>query len=144
MAELQKIHFVLSRIRTDEFAVTEEKYVLSVEAEMNFNLGFTCSAAEKSVTLQVKCLFYQRNKLLFVIAVSCMFVMNAEEWQQLRNAEDKTLTLPKPLARHMADITISTARGVLHAKTESFPINEIILPPVNLNEMIPGEVIMEL
>ena len=143
MAALQTIQFGWYKILTDEFAVTEEKYDPSAKADMKINLGFACMEAEMLLALQVKCLFYQQEKLLLAIAVSCLFIINPEDWGKMYDSPNKTLTLPRPPALHLAGLTVGTTRGALHAKTENLPMNAVIVPPVNLNEIIKEKVIID-
>jgi hypothetical protein len=35
--------------------------------------------------------------------------------------------------------TVGTIRGILHCKTEGTPFNALILPPINVSEMVTGD-----
>ncbi len=142
MAELQNIHFAWYRITTDEFALTDEKSDTAVNAEMRINLGFNSIQQDRVITIQTKCLFYQGDKLLMVIAVTCFFIIAPEDWEHIYNAETTTLTIPLLPARHLASLCVSTTRGILHSKTEQMPEYNFIIPPVDLNEIIKEKVIV--
>ena len=118
MAEIQSLRFSFYKITTDEFALTGEKYDPALNAEMSIGLGFNAMIEEKVVIIQVKCLFYQHGKLLIVIAVSCAFKVEDEDWNKIYHEENKSFELARHLALHMTSLTVGTARGVLHAKTE--------------------------
>ena len=38
--------------------------------------------------------------------------------------------------RHLSAISIGTARGILHAKTENTAYNKYFLPTININELV--------
>jgi hypothetical protein len=136
MADKQATRFGWYKIVTDEFAITEEKYAPSDPADMRIDLLFNMIEAEKLVTIKAKCLFYQADKILLVIAVSCIFNIHPDDWEKMFDAKTRILTLSLPAALQFASLSVSTTRGVLHARTETAPLNSIILPPVNLNELV--------
>lgn len=41
-------------------------------------------------------------------------------------------------------LTIGTARGVLHSKTESTPFNSFLLPTLNVNELVKKDVVFKI
>lgn len=140
MTDLQSIRFNFYKIATNEFALTEEKYNPAGNAEMNVGVGFNFIKEEKVVVNQIKCMFSQQGKLLIVIAVSCWFRIVPEDWEKIYQEENKSFDLSRIPALHLASLTLGTARGVLHAKTEKHILNAIIIPPVNLREIIKEDV----
>ncbi|MPN63841.1 hypothetical protein SDC9_211608 [bioreactor metagenome] len=56
---------------------------------------------------------------------------------------NNVLLVPKNFMQHLAVITIGTARGILHAKTENTPFNQYVLPTINVSEMIKDDVTFE-
>ena len=52
----------------------------------------------------------------------------------------KEIIFPKAFVAHMAMITVGTSRGILHSKTEGTPYNELILPTLNVADMIPEDI----
>ncbi len=140
MADLQSIRFAFYKITTDEFALTEEKYDPAENAEMNVGVGFNFIREEKVIIAQIKCMFYQQGRLLIVITVSCWFKIVPEDWDKIYQEENKTFDLSRAPALHLASLTLGTARGVLHAKTEKHILNAVLIPPVYLHEIIKEDV----
>jgi hypothetical protein len=54
------------------------------------------------------------------------------------------LTIPKGFLAHLAMISVGTARGILHCKTENTIFNNFVLPLVNVASMIPEDEQFEL
>jgi hypothetical protein len=54
------------------------------------------------------------------------------------------IVIPRNTALHLAAITYSTTRGVLHAKTENTPANQLFLPLTNLENIITEDVRFEI
>ncbi len=57
------------------------------------------------------------------------------------NPEKKEFLLPKKLMVHLTVLTIGATRGILHAKTEGTIYNEFVLPTVNVDALINGDLI---
>src|ERR1700733_9918020 len=109
MAEIQSIRFSFSKIIIDEFALTADHYDQSVPTTMQLGLGFNFVKEETSIGVQAKCMFYQEQKLLIVIAVSCWFKIIQEDWDSIYKEEDKIFALFRPHALHLACLTVSRA-----------------------------------
>jgi hypothetical protein len=142
MDVLKEVRFGFSKIVTDEFAVIEESFESGSEANMSLTLNFGLNPSEQLVAMKVKCTFYQKDKPVLLIAVSCLFKILSEDWKRMYDEQSNILTLPHLPAMHFASLTVSTARGVLHGKTENSPVNALIIPPINLNEFIKGDLVM--
>jgi hypothetical protein len=142
MSQPQGIGFAFSKITTDEFAITGETFDTTSDTSMNMNFTYGFNQAEQMIAMKVNCIFVQREKVILLIEVSCLFKIAVEHWPLLYNQEGNTLTLPHLAAMHFASLTVSTARGVLHGKTENLPINALIIPPINLNDFFKGDLMM--
>jgi hypothetical protein len=142
MTDTRSIQFGFSAITTDEFALTGEVYDPAIEAQMNVTVDFSFIKNESRLKVGVKCLLYQEEKTLVIIAVSCWFKVSLDDWYAQYNEEGNTLTLQRLAALHFAGLTVSTTRGALHAKTENRMMQSVVLPPVNLNEIIKEDIIL--
>ncbi len=50
--------------------------------------------------------------------------------------------MPKNFAQHIGVITVGTARGILHTKTEGTILNSLIIPSINVLELVPNDIII--
>jgi hypothetical protein len=135
------IRFNWAKITTDEFAVVE-KYDPAVATDITIHIGFDAEPVDRQVALQVKGVFNQQEKVCLVLAVTCIFILSPEDWATVYDKEQKVVTIDVPLALHLASLSLSTLRGVLHAKTEGLPINNFVLPPINVAEMVKEKVVI--
>jgi hypothetical protein len=141
MEATQTIRFNWAKITTDEFAVVE-KYDPAVATDITIHFGFDAEPDDRLVAVQVKGVFSQQEKVYLVLAVTCFFVISPEDWVTLHDKEQKAVTLDVPLTLHLASLSLSTFRGVLHAKTESLPINTVVLPLINVAEIVKKKVLI--
>lgn len=143
MDENQLIRFDIASIVTDEFAIPESGHSRSDEGEMKVNFSFNSLAEEKLIIIQVKCLFYHDDKLIIVVAVSFGYRVHPEDWGLLYNAVTNKVKLPLATALQMASMSIGAVRGILHAKTAHLAMGSIIVPSVNLKDMMREDIVID-
>ena len=142
MNEVKTIRFSFAGINTDEFAVLNEAYFPEQVANLNTTMAFQFNAAEKIFGMQVKFVISQQERTIAVLAVSCLFRIVAEDWVTIYADDIHQLTMPKLPALHFASMTISTARGVWHARTEKLPLRALIIPPINTTDFIKDDIVL--
>ena len=74
--------------------------------------------------------------------LSCEFDIHPEDWETM--VKDDEVKVSKETLCYLAAQTVGVARGVLYCKTEATPFDELILPPINVAEMINGDLVMSL
>lgn len=142
MDENQLIRFDIASIVTDEFAVPDDGHNRTDEGEMKVNFSFNSLAEEKLIIIQVKCLFYHDDKLIIVIAVSFGYQIHPDDWELLYNPETNRVKLPLAATLQMLSMSIGAVRGILHEKTAHLPMGSIIVPSVNLKDIIRDDVVI--
>ncbi|MFZ4753755.1 MAG: hypothetical protein ACOYLG_10460 [Chitinophagaceae bacterium] len=140
MEEEKIIQFQLIGIKTVEFATFEQDFVADGEFMVNTNLNYSFHLEDKVVIVNAKFIFLCNEKPVIAIAVNCYF--NLRQWDEYYSESEQKLTLPKNLAQHIAVITIGTTRGVLHTKTEGTLLNSLLLPSINVLELVPNDIII--
>lgn len=134
---MKEVGFALRKINTEEFAtidteVVEEK---EVDVQLNVNNGFGINEENKRVACFFHLQFELEESPFIILKVNCEFEIEENAWESFITAKNK-IKFKKGLLQHLATITLGTARGVLHAKTENTPYNKFYLPTINVIEMI--------
>ena len=127
-----KIPYRIERIETKQFATFQDKLNfdkdLGISTEFNFSLSDDCS--------QIRCIsiirYEQENDTILILELACYFVI-AEEGVNQITEQGK---IDVDFLRYMATITFGTARGVIHAQTQSSKLSMFVLPPINLIPII--------
>lgn len=129
-----EINFKLLQIKTEQFATFKEN--LPIEGELNFGteLEFKLNPADKHIGAFALFTLEQNQKVILKLEVSSHFAIESASWEKCE--EDSGVTLPKNFLAHIAMITVGTARGVLHTKTEGTPFNRFVIPLVNVANLI--------
>lgn len=134
------IEFQLVGIKTAEFATFESDFVVDGEFMVNTNLNYSFHTEDNVVIVNAKFIFLCNEKPVIAIAVNCYF--NLRQWDEYYIESEHKLTLPINLAQHIAVITIGTTRGILHTKTEGTLLNSLLLPSINVLELVPNDIII--
>lgn len=142
MKKEEKISFALDNIATLQFAIIESSYSDSEEIQLNTNLGFGVDHANKIIGVSAKFTFEINTKPFLVIEVGCNFKLIESSWKSFINKD--VFIVPKDFIQHLSVITIGTARGVLHAKTENTNFNRFLLPTINVTEIITEDWVTEI
>jgi hypothetical protein len=130
--------FALKAIKTEQFAIIEDCFKTGEKVAFNSKIGF--GADEKATILAVSTGFrFEQNDIPFLLLeTSCYFQIGEANWNIFNN--NGTLLVPKDFMRQLLVITIGTARGVLHTKTENTPFNRFILPVLDATNLIKEDV----
>jgi len=135
--ETKTIPFSLRNISTDQFAIIEESYIEDGgKVQIKTDLEFGIIKEDQMLGVFVKINLIQNNKPFLILKSGCHFYIETEAFLACQNKEQNKIVFPQGFISHLALLAVGTARGILHAKTESTPLNRYFLPTVNLSEMI--------
>jgi hypothetical protein len=139
------IQFKLTNITTSQFAILEDMADITMSADIYSELGFGVMIPEKNVVVSAQFRFKSDNKEVpfLIIETQNFFGIEENSWESIYNAENSMITLPKGFAQHLAVLSVGTARGVLHAKTEGTKFNICLLPLINVEGMVAEDVIID-
>lgn len=143
MENKQPIGFQLVGIRTEQFAIVEPDFDTNttLEIKSNFEIGKDDNNKILSVLFLSKFIF--QDKTIIMLECSCHFKILDDTWNKFKEPESNTLNIPKGFLTHLAVITVGTARGILHAKTEGTRFNGYFLPTLNVSEVFASDVRIE-
>ncbi len=134
------IQFRMTRIQVNQFAILSDTLDGSNNIDIECAMGFR--ASNLSIAVSAKFTF-SADVTLMLIDVTCVFDIDGVSWDSMVQNDGKLL-IPKGFLAHLAMHTVGTMRGVLHCKTEGTPFNVLILPPLNVSDMIPEDVTLEI
>lgn len=133
------LYFRIAGIKTQQFAIFPEKFVngkeVRVESEFEFGLNDDYS--------RIRCLsrfsYLQNDTLLLTCEIHNVFDIREDGVALLK----EQLRVPADTLRYLATIATGTARGIIHTKTEGTILNPIVLPPINLVEVISKDFVVK-
>ena len=139
---LDMVQFRMINIEVPQYAILADRCPDSLEnMQVNAQVAFAADAPHHAVACKMRFVFKDPENALEAIEIICAFEVSNEDWGKFSNGT-KT-TIPQSFLTHIAFHTAGTARGVLYAKSEKTPFARIILPPINVEEMVKSDMVIE-
>lgn len=136
------INFIFSKIETLQFATFDIQVEKSIDFDFGVNTEFSVNDIERTIIVTLDLSFFQ-NKFPFVkLEVACYFNIIEDSWNTFINKNK--IKIPADFARHLLMLTVGTSRGILHSKTENTEYKNIVLPTINLTEIIKENIIFDM
>lgn len=135
------MRFRMFRINVEQFAILVENFPLE---KLNIATGLEVkySLEGKSLAIVMTFNFISEEEKVMLLKLNCEFQIQEDDWNGQIN--DSRIIIPKSFIEYIVVQTVGTARGILHCKTEGTAFNHIILPPMNVSDMINGDMIINL
>ena len=127
-----KIPYRINQIRTVQFVIFPEKYDNKNDINVHTNVSFAVKNDLSDVRCIMEVSYAQADELLLKTQVQCNFGIAPEGINEIK----KDKKIPVEYLRYIATIVTGTIRGIIHDKTAGTVLNGIILPPINLLELI--------
>lgn len=134
----KQIGFKIVGIRTEQFATIEENFVEKKKSEIITDLEFKANKETHQVGVFTTFTFKINKKAFIILQISCHFMISEESWNAC--CDGAIATLPKDFVTHLTMMTIGTARGILHSKTEGTVFNRFLLPTINVTELVTEDI----
>ncbi len=133
------IPYRIERIETVQFAAFPESNVVGQDIAINTTVGFSIKSDLSNIRNTLKINYVQGEKLLLIVEINCYFAIDKEGVEAIKEKGN----VPVDFLRYMGTISVGIARGVIHVKTEGTTLNAVVLPPINLVEMIKTDFVLQ-
>jgi hypothetical protein len=126
--------FKLISLKIPQFAIIDKNLDLDAEFEFDPALTFSAVPEEKVLFIQIDFLLKQGDKIGYKLGVEAGFQFDEATFSTFKSGSQ--LVIPHQIAAHLITIVVGASRGAIVAKTESTRFHEIILPTINVVELI--------
>jgi hypothetical protein len=133
------VEFSIAKVTTEQFAIIEKSFDEKEPINLNTNLRFAIDREERLVAVFTLFEFEQKGIPFLIVEVSGQFLIAPASWTGFLT-DEITTTIPRGFMIHLGMITVGTARGVLHTKTEGTRFNDFVLPTINVMDMVTEDV----
>lgn len=127
------IPFRIFKITNDPIELHADLFDGQSPTEFGTEFSFNGDLKQRIIGCRSIYIFRQGANILSSLTVYCYFEIASEYVNE--NLADGKLMLNKDFLRYLATISVGTARGIQHAKTQGTILNGFVIPPVNLMEM---------
>lgn len=76
-----------------------------------------------------------------MLKVQGQFEIDKKDFSNKVKQDDGSYLVTQGLATHFAVLTVGSARGILHAKTEGTVYNQYLLPTIDIKQMIHEDIV---
>jgi hypothetical protein len=143
MATYNQLGFALTGLKTISFATIDVAHKKTGETNLMTGLGFGLDIDDHTITCNAKFSFERKTDQPFLLLdVRALFEIEKNDFNTKMKQVDNSYRITKALAIHFAVLTIGSARGILHAKTEGTIYNDYILPTIDVKSMFDEDVIL--
>ena len=136
MTKEANVGFGLRKILTEQFAIIENSFIENETIQLAFGLQFAIDAANRMIGCSTNFQFQINESPFIILKIKVEVEVEEAAWDRFVVDNQQSIVFAKDFMRHIAVITIGTARGVLHAKTENTDFNKYFLPTVNVEELV--------
>jgi hypothetical protein len=131
-----RVNFALVKITTEQLDLSSENIEESKPVKINAGLNFGIDSNQKLLKVLFKNVFLQEDMPFITIETGCIFAFDPDSWSFFTDNDKEMFILPRHFAGHLATLTASTARGILHNATQDTPLNRFFIPANNVEDMI--------
>jgi hypothetical protein len=136
------IPFQVKGISIQEFATIASSHKEGGKIDIKTGFNFGVNNDQHSLVVLFNLTFECDKKPFIILKLNMIFDVKANAFKKFKN--EKKITVPKHLISHLAAMTVSTARGVLHVKLEPTPFNSFLLPAMNVSEILKDDLQFDL
>ncbi|KAA6437080.1 hypothetical protein FEM33_20405 [Dyadobacter flavalbus] len=137
----KEVTYQISKVVTDQFATMSDVEIdernMSIFAGVNYQVD--------SKVYSIRCFtdfgIMSNGNAFIKISVSVYYFIKPEDWKRF-DIKDKQVEIPMSFVKHLADLTLATTRGILHAKTENTSYNKYIMPYLNADALVKTKVLV--
>jgi len=140
-----EIKYNFDDIRQNQFAVFPDKLEDNSKLELSAQFEVSSNLTIHSDISNLRCIVHlelkQKKDIILLIEVETYFSLTKDSWDKI---EDNKYKLPADFIRHLALLSFSTVRGIVYSKTQDSESRKIILPSIDVNQIVKNDYIIEL
>lgn len=141
---MKAIPFRIVGIETSDFFFKKDVVLDSGKIDVATNFMFAVNKEAKLVKCRIDYAYVLQGEKIMSLTVSCIFAIEPHAFGEM--IRDNMFVIEPFLSQYLATINVGAARGEIHARCElnTSPLANVILPPINLVEALPNDVVIEI
>lgn len=132
------IPYKIARLETKQFAIFPEQFKNAEVVGVKSSYEFSFSTDMTSIRCRSFFHYLQGDHVLMILEMGAIFDIAPDGVSEIRTNG----SVPVDFLRYMGTIVVGAARGIIHAKTEGTVLNSVVLPPINLVEIIKDDLVI--
>jgi hypothetical protein len=133
------IAYRIVRVAVEDFKMQPQQLNEKEKLGINTSFSFQANFDLKCIRCLSSYVFSKGENKLIELTLSCVFSIEPSTFESLYDESKTHLTVEAYFCRYMATIAVGAARGAIAAKTQGTPLEVVVLPPINLIEIIKND-----
>lgn len=141
---MNSIPFNVIGLNVEKFELSKTLSKIEGNIDVNTKFSFGVNMASQLVRCLIDYTYVYRGEGILNMVFTCVFKIEEEAFDGMLQ-ENKFVIKPF-FSRYLATINVGAARGEIHARceAENNPLSQIVLPPINLVEALPNDIVIEI
>ncbi|MAE86428.1 MAG: hypothetical protein CMB80_27080 [Flammeovirgaceae bacterium] len=135
MAEKQ-IPFQIKAIITREFATIPSAHQDGEEIGIGTGFNFGVDNENHAIAVLLDLAFECNETPFVILKIRMEFDIMPEAFEKFKSKKSKSITVPKGFLTHLAALAVSTSRGILYEKLKDTDFDFLLLPALNVSEIL--------
>ncbi len=139
---MEQIFYRIESFNLCQFSMTEENYSkgkpVNVSSEIKFSYNKNHNILKNTLTVRL----FQANLDILVMQIETYIRLKEETALSFTKCD--VISIPKFLEMQSTSFGYGSLRGIMYLKTINTPLCNLILPPLNLQEMIKEDISIDL
>ena len=136
------IQYRIQHIHIDDFSFFKELYSPGKEFQIKNQFSFGFNKADASFACVYLEEMMQAHKTFLSARLNVVVELSHESIENLK--DNSSIVIPREFLVQIASINYGTMRGVVVANTQSIGVNDIIMPPMFLSNIIKEPMIIQM
>ncbi len=138
MGDIITVEFKMNRVVVEQFAILRDVLPNDVPS-IQVTWGVTYGAIPDQHLVACKMRFEyvdSDQQPILILELAIYYEIHPDRWHNF--IEDGKIVIPAGFQPTMMVHTVGTARGILFCKTEGSPLHALVLPPLNVQQLVQG------
>lgn len=141
---METIPFKVIGLNVEKFELAENPVIIEGNIDVKTDFSFGVNTASQLVRCLIAYTYVYRGEGILNMVYTCVFKIEDEAFGKM--LQENKFVIEPFFSRYLATINVGAARGEIHARCEAVnnPLSRIVLPPINLVEALPEDIVIEL
>lgn len=141
---MDTIPFKVIGLNVEKFELAENPVIIEGNIDVKTDFSFGVNTASQLVRCLIAYTYVYRGEGILNMVYTCVFKIEDEAFGKM--LQENKFVIEPFFSRYLATINVGAARGEIHARCEAVnnPLSRIVLPPINLVEALPEDIVIEL
>lgn len=133
---MSRKQYQIFSVETEQFATFPLPETDSKRVQVTIGLDLKLNDEKRHIICTFDVSIRLLDEIIIKLRVKCSYSIQPEIWNIWIDAKSGEPDVPLDFVEHIGDLTMATARGILHTKTENTKYNTFMVPVMDFKDAI--------